>query len=72
MLAAQGADVTREFYINDRGVQMDRFGESIMNAAHGRPAPEQGYHGSYIKDIAARDRGQRLGHHEAPRSTSSS
>ncbi|MGB7983415.1 MAG: arginine--tRNA ligase [Candidatus Nanopelagicales bacterium] len=53
VLAAQGADVTREFYINDRGVQMDRFGESIMNAAHGRPAPEGGYHGSYVKDIAA-------------------
>jgi arginyl-tRNA synthetase len=53
VLAAQGADVTREFYINDRGVQMDRFGESIMNAAHGLPAPEGGYHGGYIKDLAA-------------------
>ena len=53
VLAAQGASVTREFYINDRGVQMDRFGESIMNAAHGLPAPEGGYHGSYVKDIAA-------------------
>jgi arginyl-tRNA synthetase len=53
VLGAQGADVTREFYINDRGVQMDRFGESIMNAAHGLPAPEGGYHGSYIKDLAA-------------------
>ncbi len=53
VLAAQGADVTREFYINDRGVQMDRFGESLMNAAHGLPAPENGYHGGYIKDIAA-------------------
>ena len=53
VLASQGADVTREFYINDRGVQLDRFGESIMNAAHGRPAPEGGYHGDYIKDLAA-------------------
>ncbi|HEX6888220.1 MAG TPA: arginine--tRNA ligase [Candidatus Nanopelagicales bacterium] len=53
VLAAQGADVTREFYVNDRGVQMDRFGESIMNAAHGRPAPDGGYHGSYIRDLAA-------------------
>ena len=53
VLAAQGASVTREFYINDRGVQMDRFGESIMNAAHGRPAPEAGYHGEYIKSLAA-------------------
>jgi arginyl-tRNA synthetase len=53
VLAAQGADVTREFYINDRGVQMDRFGESIMNAAHGEPPPDGGYHGEYIKAIAA-------------------
>ena len=45
--------MTREFYINDRGVQIDRFGESIMNAAHGLPAPESGYHGHYIKDLAA-------------------
>jgi arginyl-tRNA synthetase len=53
VLRAQGADVTREFYINDRGLQMERFGESIRNAAHGQPAPEGGYHGSYIKDLAA-------------------
>ncbi len=53
VLAAQGADVTREFYINDRGVQLERFGESIMNAAHGEPPPDGGYHGEYVKDIAA-------------------
>ncbi len=53
VLAAAGAEVTREFYINDRGVQMDRFGESIMAAAHGRPVPEQGYHGAYVTDLAA-------------------
>jgi arginyl-tRNA synthetase len=50
---AAGADVTREFYINDRGVQMDRFGESIREAANGRPAPQEGYHGGYITDLAA-------------------
>ncbi len=53
VLAAEGASVTREFYINDRGVQMERFGESIRNAAHGRPAPEGGYHGDYVKELAA-------------------
>lgn len=53
VLSAVGADVTREFYINDRGVQMDRFGESIMAAAHGKPAPEDGYLGGYIIDLAA-------------------
>ncbi|MEZ5114757.1 MAG: arginine--tRNA ligase [Candidatus Nanopelagicales bacterium] len=54
VLEAAGASVAREFYINDRGVQMDRFGESIKAAAHGRPVPEDGYHGAYIMDLAAR------------------
>lgn len=53
VLAAAGADVAREFYINDRGVQMDKFGASVMAAAHGRPVPEGGYHGGYITDLAA-------------------
>lgn len=53
VLAAAGADVAREFYINDRGVQMDKFGASVMAAAHGRPVPEDGYHGGYITDLAA-------------------
>ncbi len=53
VLAAAGAEVTREFYVNDRGVQMDRFGESIMAAAHGRPVPAEGYHGAYVTDLAA-------------------
>jgi arginyl-tRNA synthetase len=54
VLAAAGADTSTEFYINDRGVQMDRFGESVMAVAHGRPVPEDGYHGAYITDLAAR------------------
>jgi len=54
VLAAAGADVTREFYINDRGVQMDRFAASLMAAAHGREVPEDGYHGDYITELAAR------------------
>lgn len=52
VLAAAGAEVTREFYINDRGVQMDRFGESLSNAARGEAPPEDGYHGAYIGDLA--------------------
>jgi arginyl-tRNA synthetase len=52
VLVAAGAKVTREFYINDRGVQMDRFGASLMAAAHGRPVPADGYHGDYIADLA--------------------
>ncbi|MCZ3386825.1 MAG: arginine--tRNA ligase [Actinomycetia bacterium] len=52
VLEAAGADVAREFYINDRGVQMDRFGESLREAANGRPAPEDGYHGGYVTEVA--------------------
>lgn len=53
VLSAAGANVTREFYINDRGVQMDLFGKSIQAAALNKPRPEDGYHGEYIKDLAA-------------------
>lgn len=52
VLAAAGAVVTREFYINDRGAQMDKFGASLQAAAHGQPIPEDGYHGEYIIDLA--------------------
>jgi arginyl-tRNA synthetase len=52
VLSAAGASVTREFYINDRGVQMDLFGKSIQAQANGKPIPEDGYHGGYIADIA--------------------
>ncbi|MFM9050437.1 MAG: arginine--tRNA ligase [Actinomycetota bacterium] len=53
VLAADGAEVSTEFYVNDRGVQMDRFGASVMAVANGRPVPEDGYHGAYIADLAA-------------------
>lgn len=53
VLEAAGADVAREFYINDRGVQMDRFGASVTAVAQGQPVPEDGYHGAYIADLAA-------------------
>lgn len=51
-LRAAGATVTREFYINDRGVQMDHFADSIIAAALGQPTPEGGYAGGYIDDLA--------------------
>ncbi|WP_106177903.1 arginine--tRNA ligase [Prauserella shujinwangii] len=53
LLAAQGAEITREYYINDAGAQIDRFARSLIAAALGEPAPEDGYAGSYINDIAA-------------------
>lgn len=52
VLEAQGAQVAREFYINDRGVQMDKFGSSVKAAALNESIPEDGYHGAYIGDLA--------------------
>ncbi|MDN5727990.1 arginine--tRNA ligase [Corynebacterium casei] len=50
---AAGAVVTREYYFNDHGGQIDRFARSLVAAAKGEPAPEDGYGGQYIHDIAA-------------------
>jgi arginyl-tRNA synthetase len=52
VLSAAGADITREHYTNDAGVQIDRFGESVEAAAKGRPTPPDGYPGQYIQEIA--------------------
>ena len=52
VLSAAGAQVSREFYINDRGNQMDLFGQSLRSAALGIDRPENGYHGEYIADLA--------------------
>ncbi|MFE3195692.1 arginine--tRNA ligase [Nocardia sp. NPDC059240] len=52
ILSSQGADVTREYYFNDHGAQIDRFANSLVAAATGQPTPEDGYAGAYINDIA--------------------
>ena len=52
VLSAAGAEVVREFYVNDRGNQMELFGASVLSAAKGEARPENGYHGAYIEDIA--------------------
>ena len=49
---AQGATVTREYYFNDHGAQIDRFARSLVAAARNEPAPEDGYAGDYINQIA--------------------
>ncbi|WP_424347552.1 arginine--tRNA ligase [Kocuria sp. CH-021] len=54
VLEAQGADVVREYYFNDAGAQIDRFARSLLARAQGEPAPEDGYGGEYITDIAGR------------------
>ena len=53
VLSAAGAQVSREFYVNDRGNQMDLFGQSLRAAALGIDRPENGYHGEYIADLAS-------------------
>ncbi|MFT6564765.1 MAG: arginyl-tRNA synthetase [Actinomycetes bacterium] len=52
VLVAAGANVDREFYVNDRGNQMQLFGASIRAAALGLPIPDDGYKGGYIRDLA--------------------
>ena len=52
VLVRAGAEVVKEFYINDRGVQMDNFGRSLQAAATGAAIPEDGYQGDYITDVA--------------------
>ncbi len=51
---SQGGVVTREYYFNDHGAQIDRFARSLLASWLGEPAPEDGYGGAYISDIAAR------------------
>ncbi|VXB18043.1 arginine--tRNA ligase [Aeromicrobium sp. 9AM] len=53
ILTAIGAEVTREYYFNDHGVQIDRFARSLLANARGDEAPEDGYGGQYISDIVA-------------------
>ena len=53
LLTAQGGEVTREYYFNDHGAQIDRFANSLLAAARNEPTPEDGYGGQYIHDIAA-------------------
>ena len=53
IFAFRGASITREYYFNDHGRQIDRFARSLVAAALGQPTPEDGYGGEYIQDIAS-------------------
>jgi arginyl-tRNA synthetase len=53
LLEATGFDITREYYFNDAGAQIDRFAASLLAGARGQEAPEGGYAGAYVGDIAA-------------------
>ncbi len=48
-----GAEVSREYYFNDHGAQIDRFARSLLASAKGEAAPEDGYGGDYIHEIAS-------------------
>ncbi|GAB3612328.1 arginine--tRNA ligase [Humibacter ginsengisoli] len=54
ILQAEAANVTREYYFNDHGSQIDRFARSLLASYLGEPTPENGYGGAYIGEIAAK------------------
>ena len=57
----------REYYVNDAGTQVRKFGESIRARARGEEPPEDGYQGEYVSELADRDR--RRGRHGPPTSS---
>ena len=59
LLTAAGAQVAAEYYINDAGTQMDKFGASVLARAAGQEPPEDGYPGDYVADRAAEVLAQR-------------
>ncbi|GAA3692489.1 arginine--tRNA ligase [Zhihengliuella alba] len=66
VLRASGAEVTREYYINDAGHQMNVFAQSVYNRLHGLPVPDGGYPGAYVQELAETVRAQRPGVEELP------
>ena len=57
ILAIAGHRVEREYYVNDHGSQVVRFGESIRARARGEQPPEDGYRGAYVAELAERIEG---------------
>ena len=53
VLEAGGQRVTREYYFNDAGGQLDNLGASVLAIRRGDPIPDDGYHGAYVEDLAA-------------------
>ncbi|HKE78297.1 MAG TPA: arginine--tRNA ligase [Solirubrobacteraceae bacterium] len=53
VLRFAGHDVTREYYFNDAGTQIEKLGESIRARARGEDVPEGGYEGDYVRELAA-------------------
>jgi arginyl-tRNA synthetase len=59
LLASQGAEVHREYYLNDAGTQLDKFTDSLYARYTGTPLPEEGYAGQYVVDMAEQLRAER-------------
>jgi arginyl-tRNA synthetase len=53
VLEAGGQRVTREYYFNDSGGQIDKLGASVLATRRGEPIPDDGYHGDYVTALAA-------------------
>ena len=53
VLEAGGQEVTREYYFNDAGGQLDNLGASVLAVRRGETIPEDGYHGAYVEQLAA-------------------
>jgi arginyl-tRNA synthetase len=58
LLAATGAEVHREYYLNDAGTQLDTFAGSLFARYRGEEPPDDGYHGEYLVEMADRMRAQ--------------
>ena len=58
LLASQGAEVHREYYLNDAGNQLDMFAASLMARYRGEDPPELGYQGQYVTEMAQRMRAE--------------
>ena len=52
VLEAGGQQVTREYYFNDAGGQLDKLGASVLAIRNGEAVPEDGYHGAYVDELA--------------------
>jgi arginyl-tRNA synthetase len=52
VLEAVGHQITREYYLNDSGAQVEKLGLSVLAITKNEPVPDDGYHGDYVKDIA--------------------
>ena len=54
VLEGAGHEVTREYYFNDAGAQIENLGRSVLARRAGEEVPEDGYHGDYVRDLSAR------------------